>query len=142
MAAGVLGAGRVPRAPGTAGSVAGLLLFAPLRSTPWLWPVLAATVALAVWSAGAVAASLRRRDPQLVVIDEVAGMGLTLALGPAGSWAWFAAAFALFRLFDILKPPPLRSLERLPGGWGIVADDLGAALYAAAALRLTAALLA
>jgi phosphatidylglycerophosphatase A len=75
------------------------------------------------------------RDPSHVVIDEVAGQMLTLIAAPV-QWKTLLAGFILFRCFDILKPPPLRALERLPEGTGIVVDDLGAGVYAWVALRL------
>ena len=135
LAASALGIGRLPFAPGTWGSLAGCAAFLPLRPhATACWAALAAVTALAVWSSGVAARALRRRDPGEVVLDEMAGMGLALAASPGGTWPWAAGAFVLFRMFDILKPPPLRALERLPGGFGIVADDLGAALYAAGAL--------
>ena len=119
-------------------------------------------VALAsTWSATRVAAYAGASDPQYVVIDEVSGQHLTLvlALMPVGlpthliqpavasnfalysalsllNWKYLLAGFILFRVFDIWKPYPVRQLEKLPGGWGIMADDWMAAVYAAAVLRL------
>jgi len=141
MIATIFGLGRVPLAPGTAASLASLLVLAPLRGTPaLLWPLVAALMAAAVWSCGAYARRLGRRDPPSAVADEFAGMGLALAASPGTGLASAAAAFILFRLFDILKPPPLGALERLPRGWGIVADDLGAALLSSGVLWLAALL--
>jgi len=84
--------------------------------------------------------ALRRHDPPAVILDEVIGMATVVLLWPAlaGSPARLAVAFGLFRLFDIVKPPPLKALARWPSGWGIVADDLGAAVYAVLVLRLAA----
>ncbi len=76
-----------------------------------------------------------RKDPSHVVIDEVAGQLLTLVLCPI-VWQALLAGFILFRAFDIVKPPPVRSLERLPEGTGIVVDDLGAGIYALIVLQL------
>jgi len=76
-----------------------------------------------------------RKDPNHIVIDEVAGQLVTLIACPI-VWQGLLAGFILFRGFDILKPPPLRSLERLPEGTGIVVDDLGAGVYALIALQL------
>lgn len=135
----LFGLGRLPVAPGTWGSLGALLVWAPLRSAiPALaWPLLAGLTALAVFTAGRAALALRRSDPSSVVIDEAAGMALTICVLPVvPSWLQLGAAFLLFRLFDVVKPPPLRLLERLPGGWGIVADDLGAGVYALLILRL------
>ena len=130
--------GHVPVAPGTVGSVAGLLLFWAVRASGSL--AVEGLVLLAVTVIGVVVASRAesaygRRDPGLIVIDETAGMLLTLAavpVGPGGAGLGFLA----FRLFDIVKPFPARRAERLPGGWGVMADDLVAGLYAQALLRL------
>jgi phosphatidylglycerophosphatase A len=96
--------------------------------------------ALGVAAAGEAARDRRTADPPEVVIDEGIGMLLALALGPPGITAALLT-FGAFRVFDIVKPYPVRHLERLPGGWGIVADDVAAALYAAAAVRLIWAVL-
>ncbi len=131
--------GYIPGAPGTAGSLVALVVWlavAPVMP-PWV-PLLLVSVSMVLLGAvcaGEVARFEERADPSEVVIDEVIGMWLTLALAPAGVLA-AAAAFVAFRTFDVAKPFPVRGLERLPGGWGIVADDLGAALYAGAAVRL------
>lgn len=129
--------GRVPLAPGTAGSLVALIAWiAAAPSAGWAMGILVGGLGLlGVAAAGDVARELRHADPSEVVIDEVVGMWLTLALVPAGVLA-AAVGFAAFRAFDVSKPFPLRRLERLPGGWGIVADDVAAALYAAAAVRL------
>ena len=74
-------------------------------------------------------------DPQIVVIDEVAGQ-LVALIGVPLAWKTFLASLILFRVFDILKPPPVRHLERLPEGFGIVVDDLGAGLYALICMHL------
>ena len=133
------GCGYVPGAPGTAGSAAAVAMAWGWASafgwTQWHWLVAAAAATLAgVWSAGAVARDMGRGDPAIVVIDEVAGQWLTLAAVPALDWKGALAAFLLFRLFDIWKPPPIRRLERFGGGFGIMADDLAAGFYGAAAL--------
>lgn len=141
------GCGRSPVAPGTAGSLGGLIaawLFHTWTAPPmWVFAGLALALWLpAVWAAGAVARSAGAEDPGLVVVDEVIGQWIALAGASAFSAPQAAAAFVLFRLFDIVKPWPVRQAERLPGGWGIVADDALAGVYAAAALlvlRLAAA---
>ncbi|TDI22629.1 MAG: phosphatidylglycerophosphatase A [Acidobacteria bacterium] len=130
--------GFAPIAPGTAGSVVGLALFWAVRSTRSTW--LEVAMLLVVTGAGVAAASAaearyRRRDPGLVVIDEVAGMLVTLVAVPVGVTGALIGFFA-FRLFDIVKPFPARQAERLPGGWGVMVDDLVAGLYAQALLRL------
>lgn len=75
-----------------------------------------------------------QRDPSFVVIDEVAGMWLAL-LGARQVWWYFLGAFIIFRLFDILKPGPINRLQELPGGWGIMLDDIGAGLAALAIMK-------
>ncbi len=137
LCATLLGIGRLPFAPGTLGSLAAALLLFPLAAWPSLLAaVLVILAAVAVWSAGAVAARMKVRDPSRVVIDEALGMGLILAMCPPGGVASLLVGFVLFRAFDVIKPPPLRALERLPGGLGIVADDVGAAFYTIALLWL------
>ncbi len=92
----------------------------------------------AIWAADVTARETGLKDPQIVVIDEVVGQWMTFAglsswASPL-SWRGWLAAFALFRAFDIWKPPPVRQLERLHGGTGIVVDDLMAGVYAALVL--------
>jgi len=136
-----LGVGYMPVAPGTFGSAVGLLVWWALR------PTSAAIQALAIGVlciAGSVSGSVVERhsgrtDPQHVVIDEVMGMLVTLFLNPVG-WVGALFGFGLFRAADILKPFPARRLERLPGGVGVMADDLMAAIYANLVLRVTLAL--
>jgi phosphatidylglycerophosphatase A len=130
--------GHAPAAPGTFGAAAGLLLFWAVRATGS--PAVEAVVLLAVTAVGVAAATRAesvsgRHDPGLIVIDETAGMLLTLAAVPVGLGG-AVVGFLAFRLFDIVKPFPARRAERLPGGWGIMADDLVAGLYAQALLRL------
>jgi phosphatidylglycerophosphatase A len=132
------GCGYSPRAPGTVGSAAAVLIAIALHHHAGLgrWPFLALTVVAippAVWAAGVTARELKLTDPQIVVVDEVVGQWIALA-GAHVNWKTCLAAFALFRLFDIWKPPPVRQLERLHGGWGIVADDVMAGVYAALVL--------
>lgn len=192
----VAGLGYIPKAPGTFGSLAGLLLaLAPW----WIWntavalyiaakhgdaglfisegagplrdPFLCAQIALAVltaavgvWAAGRAAEFWQVKDPQRIVIDEVSGQHLTLLLGcgipvwwraakfpwdgfPIGlisfrsllSWKYLLLGFILFRAFDIWKPFPVRQAESLPGGWGIMADDWVAGIYAAIGLWIARA---
>ena len=124
-------AGLVPVAPGTAGSVVGLVLLILVRATRNDWIellVLVIVVAVGTWSASAAERHYRREDPGEIVIDEVAGMMLTLLWLPSG-WMPFLVGFLAFRFFDIVKPFPARLAERLPGGVGVMADDLVAGLY-------------
>ncbi len=87
-----------------------------------------------IWAAGVVAKETNITDPQIVVVDEVIGQWITLAGAATFNWKTWLAAFVLFRLLDIWKPAPARQLESLPGGWGIVADDVMAGLYGALAI--------
>lgn len=131
------GAGLAPRAPGTAGSLVALLpawaSFAlPL---PWRIAVVAAVIGLGIWVCGESARRLGRHDHPQIVFDEVAGILLTTLAVPAPSFFWLALAFVFFRVFDIWKPWPIRDLDHsVPGGAGIMLDDLMAAAYAAACL--------
>ena len=119
------GSGYVPWAPGTAGSLVGLALFVPLASRAW--PVqIAAAVAVTL---------VGKKDPGLVVVDEVAGQWITL-IGLPLTPLVALFGFLLFRAMDIVKPWPARDLERLPGGWGIMFDDVAAGIYAHLLLRL------
>ena len=130
--------GYVPVAPGTAGSIAGLALYGAaglLGGTQVEIGVLAVVLAVGVWSSAASERHLGVTDPGVIVIDEVAGMLITLlALQP--TWGGVLAGFLAFRFFDVVKPFPARWAERLPGGWGVMADDVIAGLYAHLALRL------
>ena len=84
-----------------------------------------------IWAADVYARTVGKKDPGEVVVDEVIGQWITLAGAMTLNWKSWLAAFLLFRLFDIWKPPPVRQLEALPGGTGIVADDVMAGLYGA-----------
>ena len=138
------GVGYSPVAPGTAGSVVGVVLVAALGrvplARPWLW-VLLASLALAifivgVWSAGGAEKFFGRVDPRYVVIDEVVGQMLTFLARPDASWKWLLAGFVLFRVFDVVKPFPARRAERLAGGWGIMMDDVAAGAYSMVVLLI------
>jgi len=143
------GIGYLPKAPGTAGSLVGLLL-------GWIWPwsgfsvgnaiAIAAAIIVGVIASSVAERDLRQHDPPCVVIDEVVGMWIVMLLRPFATYPPTNThlspreilyhvvvplmAFALFRWFDITKPPPLKRLARFPQGWGIMADDLGASMYA------------
>ena len=131
-----LGAGLTPIAPGTAGSLVALLpWWFLLRGLPlsWYLAVLVAGFLLGVWVCAVCDRRLGVHDQGALVWDEVIGMWATLFAAPA-AWWWMLVGFALFRLFDIWKPPPVRQLEALPGGIGIIADDVMAGVYAALVL--------
>lgn len=129
------GIGYIPYVPGTAASVVGLGIVWILSAASFQ-QVMGCLVAivLALWSAGPTAKAMGTTDPHHIVIDEVAGMMVGVALLPV-QWKIYLAAFILFRLLDVIKPFPLRRLEKLPGSWGILLDDLGAGLLTQLILR-------
>lgn len=151
------GVGRIPVAPGTFGSLVGLLWFALLLAPGNLWLFLAGVIAgaaLSVWLCGEAERILNQKDPGSVVLDEIAAIPLCFA-GWVGKVFWNAGAvprvedilghhnwlaalgvIAAFRFFDILKPWPVRQSQSLPGGWGVTVDDLLAALYVNAVVLL------
>jgi phosphatidylglycerophosphatase A len=147
------GVGRIPWAPGTFGSLMGLIWLVVLLSTSSLWVFLAGTVIgayLAGWICGKAEEILQLRDPGSIVLDEICAVPLCFVAWVASEWlrkgvwptletffgakTWYITAviFVLFRVFDILKPWPVRQSQRLPGGWGVVMDDVLAALYVCA----------
>ncbi len=131
------GSGYAPFAPGTAGSLVGLLLFWPLSRLPFAGQV-GVTVALFLVGTLAAAHLARRlglKDPGIVVVDEVVGQWVSLLLLPMTPLT-VVLGFLLFRLLDVLKPWPARDFERLPGGWGIMADDVMAGIYANLLVRV------
>ena len=127
--------GFVPVAPGTAASAVAVLVYAligPLQQFAVLAPVIVAVFILGGLSTGVV---LRRdggpKDPSHVVCDEVVGQWIALlSLGYAGRWEFMLLAFALFRLFDVWKPPPVSFFDRRPGAWNVMLDDVAAGIYA------------
>jgi phosphatidylglycerophosphatase A len=138
------GAGLLKPGPGTYGSIAALLLWFgaahALHASNESLAIGTAIAAIAATLIGIPAATIvaresGREDPGLVVIDEVAGQLFALIALPA-DWPHAALALLLFRLFDILKPPPIRQLERLPGGTGIMLDDVAAGLIACAVAQI------
>jgi len=135
------GCGYWPWGPGTAGSlaailIAGLAVHYGRFDARWflLWAALLTPIG--VWSATVVERTTKKVDPSAVVVDEVAGQWLTLAGAVTLNWKSWVLALVLFRAFDIWKPWPARRLERLPGGTGIMADDLLAGFYGALVLFL------
>jgi phosphatidylglycerophosphatase A len=138
--------GRIRRAPGTWGSVAGLLYFTVFFVQQSVWGTLifgAAGVYLAVAMCGEAEFRLGQRDPGHVVLDEFVAMPLCFIAWPAlrqvaPPWAIFLTGFALFRFYDILKPLGIRKLQDLPDGWGVVADDVAAALATCGTMHLAA----
>jgi phosphatidylglycerophosphatase A len=127
------GLGFLPLVPGTFGTLGGVALALLLPEENHLvWVLVAAAIASALTVALGPAAcrATGRSDPQSVVMDEVAGVLLVFAITPVPTMMETGLAFLCFRIFDIVKPPPAGRLERLPGGWGILLDDLVAGLYA------------
>lgn len=156
-----LGLGYIPKAPGTAGSLLGVAIVwaLMLNGAPQVDPAgcigedtyfatyhfhwliaLLLVAGIGVWAAGVAARYLEQKDPQVLVIDEVSGQ--MLAFVPVMgllNWKYLLLGFILFRAFDIWKPFPARAAERLPGGWGIMADDWVAGVYAAIGLLVARA---
>lgn len=136
---------RLP-APGTWGSLAGLLYFTVAYARASVGAILVASVVLgylAVGLCGEAEVRLREKDPGRVILDEFLAMPLCFLgwRGLAGGWPpWvvLAVGFGLFRFYDILKPLGISRLQRLPGGWGVMADDYAAALAACATLHAAA----
>ncbi|MHB8301911.1 MAG: phosphatidylglycerophosphatase A family protein [Acidobacteriaceae bacterium] len=144
------GTGYLRPGPGTWGSAAGLLLW--LAVARWAHPsplhlaVGTAAAALAIVLAGVPACNIIVReggveDPGFVVLDEVAGQWIALIGATTSPWLWLSA-FLLFRVFDILKPPPARQFDRMQGGFGIMMDDVAAGLYALVLVWIGSRLLA
>jgi phosphatidylglycerophosphatase A len=138
----LFGIGRLRPGPGTWGSLASVLLWAALAHAcaPWLRTPMAVGMAMLITLIGIPAATrvargAGKKDPQFVVIDEVAGQLVALIAVPL-TWKSFLAGFILFRAFDIVKPPPVRQLEAIPEGAGIVLDDIAAGLYALVVVHL------
>jgi phosphatidylglycerophosphatase A len=139
------GCGYSPKAPGTVGAL-GALIPAWVLTTycgwpSWVWPLAAVLITgPGIWASGVTARHTGTKDPSLVVVDEVAGQWLTLAGVLYWNWKSILVAFVLFRFFDIRKPAPVRQLERLPGGVGIMLDDIMAGVYGAVVLYLVSTL--
>jgi len=143
--------GYAPKAPGTAGSLAALAIAWLLHEYAGVPPLGFVILALAllgpaIWAADVTARETGLKDPQIVVVDEVVGQWIAIAgasYAQSGfhwhatmDWKTWCAAFVLFRAFDIWKPPPVRRLEQIPGGAGIVLDDVMAGIYAALVLSV------
>src|SRR5256885_6267644 len=136
------GIGRFRPGPGTWGSVAAVLIWlgvsrfiAPTWQTLTLAGLAALVTAIGIPAATSAAQASGVKDPQFVVIDEVAGQWITLLFAPV-AWKTLLAGFILFRGFDIVKPPPVRQMEKLTWGTGIVLDDVAAGFYALAVMQL------
>lgn len=125
------GAGRVPVAPGTAGTLVAVPIYLLLRelSLGWYLAVVAALFVVGVIVCNYIERRFVGHDAPVIVWDEIVGYLITMTLAPPG-WIWIVVGFALFRLFDIWKPYPIRRIDRgVPGGFGTMFDDAVAALY-------------
>ena len=140
-----LGSGYAPVASGTFGTAVAVALYLPLADlnrTPsdggmlWAYLLIVATVTgLGIWASNYAEKYYGKKDPGEVVIDEIAGFFVSMLLVPF-TWGWIAAAFFVFRAFDVWKPYPIDSLQRLGGGLGIVIDDVLAGVYTCVTLHL------
>jgi len=132
------GVGLIPGMPGTCGTIAAIPLYAAgsLLGPYYLFAILFIIAVGAIWSSHRSQRILGSDDPPFIVVDEVAGFLVTIAFIPF-TWSSVAGGFFLFRFFDILKPPPIKSTEKkFKGGLGIVVDDLVAGVYAHISLRV------
>ena len=132
-----LGVGLFPLAPATLASLVAVAVYYPLPfggDSPAFMALVAVSLAIGPWACGTLVTD-DDPDPKRAVWDEVAGVWLTCLFLPK-TLPWLAAAFVMFRVLDILKPWPIRRFERLPGGWGIMADDAAAGVAGAALLNL------
>jgi phosphatidylglycerophosphatase A len=131
------GSGLSPFAPGTAGTLVGVLICLLCMPMPPILRLLFVLtfLALSFYVAGQAEKIYQKKDDQRIVIDEIIGFQVTM-LPVAINVLYLCVGFVLFRIFDILKPFPIANLQRLPGGWGVVADDVGAGIYAGAVLWL------
>ncbi len=132
-----MGIGLFPVAPATLASLVALAVYYPLPmdgDSPAFFALVAASLAIGPWACNSLTCP-DDPDPKRAVWDEVAGVWLTCLFLPK-TLPWLAAAFLMFRALDVLKPGPIRSYERLPGGWGIMADDAAAGVIGACLLNL------
>jgi len=131
------GSGLAPYAPGTMGTLVGVVIC--LLCLPLPWPLRLLTVlallALSIYIAERAEIIYQKKDDQRIVIDEIIGFQVTM-LPVAINVLYLCVGFVLFRIFDILKPFPIANLQRLPGGWGVVIDDVAAGIYAGAVMIL------
>src|SRR5262245_35404959 len=144
------GIGRIPFCPGTLGALVGLCWLVVLLAPGNFWLYLAGMstgIAVSVWLCGVAEKNLKQTDPPSVVLDEIVAMPICFAgwtavvwvkqgimpdaeyFFSASGWPWTVSVFAAFRLFDVVKPWPVRQSQSLPGGWGVTLDDLLAAVY-------------
>ena len=132
-------AGRFPVAPGTAGTLIGVLLYLCMRTiSPATYLVLCfIIIMIGTWTAGRAESLLDRKDSPSIVIDEIAGYLVAMFMVPQG-WGFVVSGFLLFRAFDIIKPYPLKRLQDIHGGTGVMVDDIGAGVYTNLVLQAAA----
>lgn len=133
------GLGLSPVAPGTVGTLLGIPVCLLYLSLPWIFRLLVVIVlfAVSIYVSGRAEEIYGKKDDQRIVIDEIIGFQVTM-LPMAINIPHLCVGFVLFRVFDIWKPFPLKKLQNLPGGWGVVLDDVGAGIYAGMAMFLLA----
>ena len=128
--------GYAPAAPGTFGSLGGLLIYFLVKDNAVIFTGLTIAIfILGLAFCGIAERAFGKKDSQKIVIDEACGMMASLLFLPRRMWLT-VAAFGLFRLFDIIKPPPIKKIEALPGGYGIMLDDIAAAVYTNLTLQI------
>ncbi len=135
-------AGRFPVAPGTAGTLVGVLLYLWMKGlSPGIYLVVCLFLfVLGTWVAGRAEALLGRTDHPSIVIDEIAGYMVSMYMVPP-AWGFLVAGFLLFRFFDIVKPSPLKRLQEIRGGLGVMLDDIGAGIYTNLVLQVVSGVL-
>jgi phosphatidylglycerophosphatase A len=135
-------AGRFPIAPGTAGTLVGVGLYLLLKGVhPAAYFLVCVVVALVgAWVSGRAEELLGKKDHPSIVIDEIAGYMVSMFMVPP-AWGFLVAGFFLFRIFDIVKPYPLRRLEEIRGGLGVMLDDIGAGIYTNVVLQVVSRVL-
>jgi len=135
-----LGAGYIPFAPGTVGTLLGVILYLILiKISPFYLSYLIAIIVfwgLGVWISGKCEDYLKEKDDEVIVIDEIAGFLITMFLIPF-SFRFILLGFIFFRAFDILKPFKIEKIQKLPGGWGIMGDDLAAGILSNIMLHIS-----
>lgn len=134
------GSGLLPKIPGTWGTVVAIPIYLLIAHYPfWLYALLTfILIIFSIYACGATARDIGVHDHPGIVLDEIVGFLLTMLAVPVG-WFWVVSGFILFRVFDIWKPCPIRWVDRhVKGGWGIVVDDLLAAVYAGVLLHIMA----
>jgi len=134
------GSGCAPKAPGTMGTLVGVLFYLPLQllALPYYVAVVVVVSLVGIWLCGQTARALGVHDHPGIVWDEIAGYLLTMVAAPTG-WGWIVLGFVLFRIFDIWKPWPIGLLDKkVKGGLGVMADDLLAGIFSLTIMQIIA----